>query len=299
MKSEGKKFSPLLLRFAIGIPFGVLAVWFFAFGNLSLFYFVMIGTWIALREFWNLLGIDRDRQLTLALFGEVATIILLYLAWAHPEIRLDVIIIAWFLPVLFLVQLFKKARFNANFVKEVSGVLFGIVYIGGFMSFLFKLKHLETQLLNNGAISFEKGIFDEPIMSHLTIFPIVCSWCCDTAAFFSGRFFGRGKLAPSISPNKTVVGLAGGMIGSGSGVAAYAWSIGILEYIPLWILILFGMLAGALSQMGDLTVSAFKREAGVKDTGRILGAHGGMLDRIDGFLWSLPVSYLFLSVFIR
>jgi phosphatidate cytidylyltransferase len=83
------------------------------------------------------------------------------------------------------------------------------------------------------------------------------------------------------------------MVGSAAGVSAYAYCIGILSYVPLWELAVFGAAVGALSQLGDLTVSAFKREAGVKDTGTAMGAHGGMLDRIDGFLWSLPATYLF------
>jgi phosphatidate cytidylyltransferase len=300
MEEPKRKPSSLFLRFAVGIPVGMVAVWFFAYGGISLLFFVIAGGWIALREFWRLVGVhNRKNAFPLTLFGEVAFVFFLYAVWAHPNMPLDVLIIAGFLPILFMVQLAARAKSGAPFGHEVASVAFGVLYIGGFLSFLLRLQPLEAQLLQAGDISFEAGFFRNVNMTHLTIFPVVGSWCCDTAALFSGKYFGKGKLAPTLSPNKTVVGLAGGMIGSSVGVSAYAWYIGILSYVPLWQFLVFGLIVGAFSQLGDLTVSAFKREAGVKDTGSILGAHGGMLDRVDGFLWSLPATYLFFLLVLR
>ena len=303
MSAEVKKPSNLLLRFAVGIPVGMVAVWFFAFGDLSLLFFVVAGAWVAIREFWRLVGVEhKSARLPLSLFGEVFMVFFLYSVWSQrvwsqPTMPLDVLIIAGFIPILFMAQLFARARGNPGFGHEVSSVTLGVLYIGGFLSFLFRLKHLELQQL--GAISFDSGIFHAPNMAHLTIFPVVGGWCCDTAAFFSGKYFGLTKLVPSISPGKTVMGLVGGMVGTAAGVTAYAGCIGMLDSVAMWKFIVFGLACGALSQLGDLTMSAFKREVGVKDTGRILGAHGGMLDRIDGFLWSLPATYIFFLLVLR
>jgi phosphatidate cytidylyltransferase len=298
--SEHKKPSNLLLRFAVGIPVGILAVWFFAFGDLSLLYFLIIGGWIGLREFWRLVGVEhKGARVPLSLFGEIAFVVFLYSVWRHPGMPLDVLIIAGILPILFVAQLVARARTGAPFGHEVGSVMLGVLYVGGLLSYLLRLRQLEGQLVADGLISFESGMFTAPGMIHLTIFPVVGSWCCDTAALFSGKYFGLKKLAPSISPGKTVVGLVGGMVGSAAGVAAYAWTLGILGYVDLWKFIAFGAAVGAFSQLGDLTVSALKREAGLKDSGRIMGAHGGMLDRIDGFLFSLPATYLFFLLVLR
>lgn len=294
MTGENRKPSNLLLRFLIGIPIGAIAVAIFAFGNYTLLALLFVGSWLALREFWRLTGIDHPGKFfILARLGELATFILLYLAWVNPSGSLD-IMLAIFLPVFFIAQLVAKARGAQNFIKEVGMVTLGVLYVGGFLSFVFRLRNLQIYLQDIDAIQFSTGFFKDPDMIHFTIFPVLASWCCDTAAFFSGKYFGRTQLAPTISPKKTVAGLIGGMVGSAAGVSAYAWLIGLVGQIQIYELMAFGALAAAFSQLGDLTVSAIKREAQRKDTGSLLGAHGGMLDRIDGFLFSLPATYIFL-----
>jgi len=78
----------------------------------------------------------------------------------------------------------------------------------------------------------------------------------------------------------------------------YSWIAGFMPDIAAWKLIAFGMIGGAVAQLGDLTVSALKRDANVKDSGKVLGAHGGMLDRIDGFLFAIPVTYVFFLIIL-
>jgi phosphatidate cytidylyltransferase len=117
----------------------------------------------------------------------------------------------------------------------------------------------------------------------------------DTGAFYCGRFFGKRKLYPSVSPSKTWAGAFGGLsAGIISGLLfSYLFRLGAF---PLQA----GLLAGALSvcgQVGDLVESMLKRNAGVKDSGRILPGHGGLLDRVDGVLFAVPLLYLYLSWF--
>lgn len=293
MAAENRKPSNLLLRFLIGIPVGGIAVGIFAFGNYTLLLLALVGSWFTLREFWRLTGVDHPGEFfILARLGELATLILLYLSWANPSGSLD-IMLAIFLPVFFIAQLVARARGGESFTREVAMVTLGVLYIGGFASFVFRLRNLQIYLQEIDAIELSTRFFNAPDMIHLTIFPVLASWCCDTAAFFSGKYFGRLQLAPTISPKKTVAGLIGGMVGSATGVSVYAWIIGLIGEVQLYEFIAFGALAAAFSQLGDLTMSAIKREARRKDSGRILGAHGGMLDRIDGFLFALPATYIF------
>ena len=281
------------MRFLVGIPAGAVAVCIFAFGHYSLIVLVVAGAWLTLQEFWKLTGVDHNgRFFTLARLGELATIMLLILAWAYPLGSLAMLLAA-FLPVFFIVQLIAKARGSEHFIREVAVVVLGVLYIGGFLSFIFRLRNLQLDLQAMDLVHFSSTFFRAEDMIHFTVFPVLASWCCDTSAFFSGKYLGRTPLAPSISPKKTVMGLIGGMIGSTTGVTAYAWLIGLLGQVSLLEFIAFGALAAAFSQLGDLTVSAIKREAHIKDAGTLLGPHGGLLDRVDGFLFALPATYLF------
>lgn len=122
----------------------------------------------------------------------------------------------------------------------------------------------------------------------------VITWLNDTMAYFGGKLFGRSKMYPAISPNKTWAGSISGMLGSIGGVFAIRAIFGIdYPWLPLLGLALVG---GALGQLGDLAESMFKRSAGVKDSGNLLPGHGGMLDRIDAFLFVAPVTWLWLFV---
>jgi phosphatidate cytidylyltransferase len=109
---------------------------------------------------------------------------------------------------------------------------------------------------------------------------LVTVWIADTAAFLAGRAIGGPKLAPSVSPNKTWAGLGGAVVGgavAAGGFAAYGG-------YAVWPLVLVGAAIGLVEQGGDLFESAMKRHHGVKDSGRLIPGHGGMLDRVDGLV---------------
>ena len=107
----------------------------------------------------------------------------------------------------------------------------------------------------------------------------IVTWTTDIGAYVAGRAIGGPKLAPTISPNKTIAGLAGGMVSAG--LASWAWVQYVMLPLPLlWLAPLFA----AAAQGGDLFESGLKRRAGVKDSGTILPGHGGVLDRLDGLV---------------
>ncbi len=117
------------------------------------------------------------------------------------------------------------------------------------------------------------------------------AWVSDTAAYFIGRRFGKRKLAPSISPGKTWEGVAGALAAVGLYALAWASLGGPMNAAPAWILpVLLGLAVAGM--IGDLFESLIKRQAGVKDSGKLLPGHGGILDRIDAPLAMLPLAVL-------
>jgi phosphatidate cytidylyltransferase len=126
---------------------------------------------------------------------------------------------------------------------------------------------------------------------------MVVVWSTDSGAYFVGRAWGRHKLSPAVSPGKTWEGLIGGLLAAFI-AAALAAQILPLEAAAKWPFIIGAVIAAVISVFGDLSESMFKRMAGVKDSGRILPGHGGMLDRVDSLCAALPVfalSYLWLG----
>jgi phosphatidate cytidylyltransferase len=141
----------------------------------------------------------------------------------------------------------------------------------------------------------EAGIESERFGSRAVLFLFLIVWGCDSAAFYGGRAFGKRKLAPRVSPNKTIEGTVSGLVGATViGAVLGSW----------WLLPEFGPLRGAAAgavassagQVGDLVESLWKRGAGVKDSGAFLPGHGGFYDRIDSLLFAGPVLAAFVAL---
>jgi phosphatidate cytidylyltransferase len=161
--------------------------------------------------------------------------------------------------------------------NDVAGVrlawlIAGPFYVGGLFS-------------NVGALHrFEHG--GEWVMLAMWF-----AWASDTGAYFAGRFFGKHKLAPRVSPSKTIEGSIGGLLGSLTGAfAAHFW---FLPTLPLSHAIGLAIVGGALGQCGDLVESLIKRSTNVKDSGSILPGHGGLLDRVDALMLTATTCVLY------
>jgi phosphatidate cytidylyltransferase len=135
--------------------------------------------------------------------------------------------------------------------------------------------------------------------AYLLMFPLVVTWMGDTSAYFTGKHLGRRKLLPSVSPKKTMAGGVGGLVGAVAGsvlfTALFLNAAGELT-LPLGWAAVVGLLVGIVAQVGDLTESVLKREAGVKDSGSILPGHGGVLDRFDAVFFTVPLTYAVLPL---
>jgi len=117
------------------------------------------------------------------------------------------------------------------------------------------------------------------------LFALLIVWAADAGAYFAGKRFGRVKLAPSISPGKTWEGVIGGL----TVVVVLAFAVGQWAEVSVAVLVPFCLAVGGLSIVGDLTVSMFKRTAGVKDSGKLFPGHGGVLDRVDSVAAAAPL----------
>jgi phosphatidate cytidylyltransferase len=137
-------------------------------------------------------------------------------------------------------------------------------------------------------------IADEPHGRYLVLFPIISAFVSDAFALFAGMLFGKHKLAPKLSPKKTIEGSIGGFVGSVLGCLILALIVclrtGAEANVPL--VLFFGLLGSLFSQVGDLFFSYIKREYDIKDYGKILPGHGGVLDRFDSMVFCAPLAYL-------
>jgi len=124
---------------------------------------------------------------------------------------------------------------------------------------------------------------------------LVMTWANDTCAYFAGRFFGRHKLYPEVSPNKTWEGFFGGMAGSVVGMFIARWVA--FPALTAQDCLVLGLVGGVLGPLGDLCESMLKRAYQVKDSGWLIPGHGGLLDRVDALLFNAPAVYLYVMVF--
>ena len=123
------------------------------------------------------------------------------------------------------------------------------------------------------------------------LLPLIFSFCSDTGAFFTGRAFGKNKLAPRVSPHKTVEGAVGGLLGNAVGAVVFGLVLNLVlkESLDLPGLVALGLICSVVAQLGDLSFSLIKREFGIKDYGRIFLEHGGVLDRFDSVIFVAPM----------
>lgn len=128
--------------------------------------------------------------------------------------------------------------------------------------------------------------------------PFVCAFTSDAFALFAGMRFGKHKLAPHLSPKKTVEGSVGGFLGAALCCVLYGLFISkVLGHAPVyWMLALYGLLGSLVSQLGDLSFSYIKRQYGIKDYGHLFREHGGVLDRFDSVTFCAPLTYLLLMI---
>lgn len=177
--------------------------------------------------------------------------------------------------------------------------MFGVVLASLLFLFQIEKRRLEDGMATLTGIfyvvffSYHVVLIDQSPCPLMVWLVLISAFATDIMAYFSGYFFGKHKLCPSISPKKTVEGSIGGILGSVSGCGLFGYFV--LPQLFLHCLFI-GALGGVISQLGDLTASIFKRKMGIKDYGHLIPGHGGILDRFDSVLFTAPLVYYYMTI---
>jgi phosphatidate cytidylyltransferase len=163
-------------------------------------------------------------------------------------------------------------------LTNMAVTVLGVMYVGWLASHFVLLRELPGHL---GA--------DPGIGARLVFFAALVIWVCDTAAYAVGILVGGRKLLPRVSPAKTWSGSVGGVVGGG--LAGWLCTLWFLPFVTPLSGVLLGVAAAVMGQLGDLVESLLKRDAGLKDTAAMLPGHGGILDRVDSLLFTVPLLY--------
>ena len=253
----------------IAIPAIVLACYF---GNYYFFAFVLCIGLVSYYEFWALV---RKKSVNANLvIGLIAVgFIILNVYKSLVDFYLIFVIL---LLLLTLIELFNN---YGSAILNLSVTFLGILYFGLFSSALILLREF---------------YFLDYIRGGLLIIAILAGiWICDSAAFFGGTALGKHKLFLRVSPNKSWEGAAFGLLFAI--LTMIVSKLVILDFLTWVDIIVIGLIVGIIGQIGDLIESLFKRDAGIKDSSKLIPGHGGVFDRFDSLLYTAPAVYIYLK----
>ena len=257
-------------RLLSGIVLVLVALLTICSGETVLYMTVLCLSLIGAGELFRVMKVREDKWNLLEITG-YAGVVIFYLSLLLHDPMYQMLALILDLVLLMAVYVFTYPKYNAN---QVMPAFFAIVYVGVMLSYVY-----QTRMLDGGKF-------------HVWLI-FLCSWGCDTCAYCVGVLFGKHKMAPVLSPKKSVEGAVGGVVGAILLGIIYAAATkgGMVEYA-----IICGV--GALiSMVGDLAASAIKRNQGIKDYGKLIPGHGGILDRFDSVIFTAPIIY-FLSVLL-
>jgi phosphatidate cytidylyltransferase len=203
--------------------------------------------------------------------GSVLVSATLYWFWADPRVIISLILVVTLGGMLATLW---RIGDIATATRRMTALVAGPFYVGALLT--------PVALLRRDLGSDGPGY---------ALFVLLLAWFGDTGAYFFGRTWGRTPLCPQVSPKKTRAGLVGALFGGlSAALLAHCW---FLPRLPLRHAILLGLLGGVLGQLGDLVESLLKRSSGIKDSGRLIPGHGGILDRVDALMAVGPLVYLY------
>ncbi len=257
-------------------------------GIVLFFLFVLVLAPLASRE---LTAIFRTNDImTRTWLTTLATVVGLVLCYSIPtqtatspgtETTTTIAIITTGMIVVFVIAIgtFSRQQNVAGVIAAAGAVMFAMVYLGFMLGFLLALRREHSAWIVVGVIAVTKA--------------------CDTGAYFTGRAIGRHRMIPWLSPGKTWEGLAGGIVTAvavGVGLSFASRLLDPIEHVAPWVGAVCGAIFAIVGQLGDLTMSLFKRGAGLKDSSTILPGLGGVLDVLDSPLLVAPVAWWALTV---
>jgi len=265
----------------VGVPLLVLTA---KLGGWWLAVALMLLTIPALREYYS--GVQRHGARPASALGYLcATAMLLTTIFAADLYRDRLLLLILFASIVLVFLSCFDRRNSRGTLYDTATTIFGLVYIPLMMTFYVRLRDLDLPTLMGAGPVFLGG----NVSTILLV--LVPAWAMDAAAFSVGKAWGHRRLAPNLSPNKTVEGAIAGFLAA----VAATLLMGVLwNHLPLFHAMVLGVLIGIFGQVGDLAESVLKRDIGLKDFGSVFGPHGGVLDRFDDILFVMPLAYFYL-----
>lgn len=257
-----------LQRTISGILLVIVALVTIIMGNDILFITISVISLIGIFELYRVFGMEKSIA---GLAGYIGTILyLMSIRFGYEE---------YLMPLFIAVLMFLMAVYVLSFPKYkaeyIMAVYFGLFYVTIMLTCIYRIR-----MLNGGV--------------YLVWLIFLCSWGCDTCAYLTGVMFGKHKMAPVLSPKKSIEGGIGGIIGAALLGLIYACIFGnkMAEISNPKIMVpIICAVASVISQIGDLAASGIKRDHNIKDYGRLIPGHGGILDRFDSVIFTAPVIY--------
>lgn len=259
-------------RLLSGIVLVAVALLTIISGGYVLFFTLLGISLIGMQELYKVMKVREDHFNALEIAGYFGAVIYYVLMSLDFEKYGMMGVIISFMMFMF-VYVFTYPKFKA---EQVMPAFFGVVYVAVMLSFIYLTRNL-------------------PDGKFLVWLIFLCSWGCDTCAYCVGMLIGKHKMAPVLSPKKSVEGAVGGVAGAALlGVIYAAATQGpMLEYAVIC------AIGALISMVGDLAASAIKRNQGIKDYGKLIPGHGGILDRFDSVIFTAPVIYFLSLVMIE
>ena len=251
-------------RLISGIILVIIALATIISGSWILFFTLLAVSLIGMRELYNVMKVSDEHVTVLELVGYLGAV-LYYSAMKFDFGNLGMMAVIVSMILILFVYVFGYPKYRA---EQVMAAFFGVVYVAVMLSFIYLTRNL-------------------PDGKFLVWLIFLCSWGCDTCAYCVGMLIGKHKMAPVLSPKKSIEGAVGGVVGAALlGVIYAAATQGkMAEYA------LICGVGALISMVGDLAASAIKRNQNIKDYGKLIPGHGGILDRFDSVIITAPVIY--------
>lgn len=263
-------------RLISGIVLVLIALVTIISGDLILLVTLLLTSLIGVFELYRVMKVQEKGISVLAVTGYVGTLLYYLLLLLGLE-AYSMIGLIFLLTAFMFVYVFTFPKYQA---EQVMAAFFGVVYVAVMLSYIY-----QTRMMQDGAF--------------LVWLIFLCSWGCDTCAYCVGVLIGKHKMSPKLSPKKSVEGAVGGVVGAAVLGAAYAAVVGRYLQTESNHILMYAIIcaAGALiSMVGDLAASAIKRNHDIKDYGKLIPGHGGILDRFDSVIFTAPVIYFLAQI---
>lgn len=266
-------------RLISGIILVIIALATIISGSWILFFTLLVVSLIGMRELYKVMKVSDEHITVLELVGYLGAV-LYYIAMKFDFGSYGTMAIIISMILILFVYVFGYPKYRA---EQVMAAFFGVIYVAVMLSFIYLTRSL-------------------PDGKFLVWLIFLCSWGCDTCAYCVGVLIGKHKMAPKLSPKKSIEGAVGGVVGAALLAVIYGFvfkdAMGCTTQ-TIWFMAGICAVGALISMVGDLTASAIKRNYEIKDYGKLIPGHGGILDRFDSVIFTAPIIFYLALYFIK